>query len=142
MCSSWTRALVRVDEVNAGASVLTGLRLTFIDLFGAVHTVVPRDTLPENQIPLGLFILKQKYIFPCTFSVIFILFPCMLTHLTTVSSQIIGTDGSILARIGRALVHLFLAVAPSVAGLASAVVSVSCIQTLARVSAQMCHLNP
>lgn len=49
LCSSWTRALVCVDEVNAGASILTGLRLTFIDLFGAVHTVVPRDTLTEKE---------------------------------------------------------------------------------------------
>lgn len=49
LCSSWTGALVRVDEVNAGASVLTGLRLTFIDLFRAVHAVVPRDTLTEED---------------------------------------------------------------------------------------------
>lgn len=33
LCSSGTGALVRVDEVDAGASILTGLRLTFIDLF-------------------------------------------------------------------------------------------------------------
>lgn len=62
--SSGAGALVCVDEVNAGASILTGLRLAFIDLFGAVYTVVARDTL------------------------------------TTVASQIISTDGSILARIG------------------------------------------
>lgn len=45
LCSSGAGALVRVDEVNAGASILTGLRLTLIDLFGAVYTVVARDTL-------------------------------------------------------------------------------------------------
>lgn len=50
LCSSWTGALVCVDEVNAGASVLTGLRLAFIDLFRAVHAVVPRDTLTEKRI--------------------------------------------------------------------------------------------
>lgn len=33
LCSSGTGALVRVDEIDAGASILTGLRLTFIDLF-------------------------------------------------------------------------------------------------------------
>lgn len=49
LSSSGTRALVRVDEVNAGASILTGLRLTFIDLFRAVYTMVPRDTLPEKK---------------------------------------------------------------------------------------------
>lgn len=50
LCSSWTGALVCVDEVNAGASILAGLRLAFIDLFRAVHTVVPRDTLTEKRI--------------------------------------------------------------------------------------------
>lgn len=64
LCSSGTGALVCVDEVDTGASVLTGLGLTFIDFFGAVYTVVARDTL------------------------------------TTVASQIISTNSSILARIG------------------------------------------
>ncbi len=45
LCSSGTGALVCVDEINAGASILTGLWLTFIDLFGAVYAMVTRDTL-------------------------------------------------------------------------------------------------
>lgn len=45
--SSWTRALVRVDEVDAGAPILTGLRLALIDLLGTVDAVVTRDTLAE-----------------------------------------------------------------------------------------------
>lgn len=49
LCSSGTGALVCIDEVDAGSSILAGLRLTFIDFFGAVHTVVARDTLTEKQ---------------------------------------------------------------------------------------------
>lgn len=49
LCSSGTGALVCVDEVDAGASILTGLRLTFIDFFGAVYTVVAGDTLTEKK---------------------------------------------------------------------------------------------
>lgn len=45
LCSSWTGALVRVDQIDAGASVLTGLGLTLVDFFGAVYAVVSRDTL-------------------------------------------------------------------------------------------------
>lgn len=45
--SSWTRALVRVDEVDAGAPILTGLRLALIDLLGTVDAVETRDTLAE-----------------------------------------------------------------------------------------------
>lgn len=48
LCSSGTGAFVRVDEVNAGTSILAGLRLTFIDLFRAVNAVVARDTLTEG----------------------------------------------------------------------------------------------
>lgn len=33
LCSSGTGALVCVDQVDAGASILAGLRVTFIDLF-------------------------------------------------------------------------------------------------------------
>lgn len=50
MCSSWTGALVRVDEVDAGAPILTWLRLALVDLLGAVDAVVTRDTLAEQQI--------------------------------------------------------------------------------------------
>lgn len=64
------------------------------------------------------------------------------TYLTAVASQVVGADGSILAGIGRTLVHLLLAVAPSVAGLAPAVVSVARIQTLAGVPAQVSHVHP
>lgn len=49
MCSSWTGALVCVDQIDAGASILTGLGLTLIDLFGAVYTMVPRDTLTGQK---------------------------------------------------------------------------------------------
>lgn len=45
LCSSRTGALVRVDQVDAGTSVLTGLGLTLVDLLGAVYAVVSRDTL-------------------------------------------------------------------------------------------------
>lgn len=49
MCSSWTGALVGVDQIDAGAPVLTGLGLTLIDLFGAVYSMVPRDTLKGKK---------------------------------------------------------------------------------------------
>lgn len=49
LCSSWTGALVRVNEVDAGASILTGLRLALVDLFGAVDAMVTRDTLVETN---------------------------------------------------------------------------------------------
>lgn len=49
LCSPGTGALVCVDEVDAGASILAGLRLTFIDLFGAIYTMVARDTLTEKK---------------------------------------------------------------------------------------------
>lgn len=49
LCSSWTGALVCVDQIDAGASILTGLGLTLIDLFGAVYTMVPRDTLTGKK---------------------------------------------------------------------------------------------
>lgn len=49
MCPSGTGALVCVDEVNARASVLTGLRLTLVDLLGAVHTVVAGETLAKKE---------------------------------------------------------------------------------------------
>lgn len=49
LCSSWTGALVCVDQIDAGASILTGLGLTLIDLFGAVYTVVPRDALTGKK---------------------------------------------------------------------------------------------
>lgn len=49
LCSSWTGALVCVDQIDAGASILTGLGLTLIDLFGAVYTMVPRDTLTGQK---------------------------------------------------------------------------------------------
>lgn len=45
LSSSWTGAFVRIDEVDAGPSILAGLGLTFIDLFRAVHTMVTRETL-------------------------------------------------------------------------------------------------
>lgn len=93
--SSWTGAFICIDEVDAGPSVLAGLGLTFIDLFGAVHAMVTRKTL------------------------------------TTVTPKIISAAGSILAGVGRALIHLVLAVTPGVAGLAAAVMCVSSIQTLA-----------
>lgn len=69
----------------------------------------------------------------------FILFASI--YLTAVASQVIGADGSILAGIGRALVHLVLAVAASVACLAPAIMSVARIQTLAGVSAKVCHVH-
>lgn len=47
--SSWTGALVGVDQIDAGASVLTGLGLTLIDLFGAVYSMVPRDALKGKK---------------------------------------------------------------------------------------------
>lgn len=49
LCSSGTGALVCVDQIDAGASILTGLGLTLIDLFGAVYTMVPRDTLTGKK---------------------------------------------------------------------------------------------
>lgn len=142
LCSSWTGALVCVDEVNTGASILTGLWLAFIDLFGAVYPVVPRDTLTDtktirhrnNLLLYYITILYQSSRLPC----FFIRF--ISIYLTTVASQIISTCGTILARIGWALVHLFLAITPSVAGLASTIMCVSCIQTLAWVSAEVSHV--
>lgn len=49
MCSSRTGALVCVDQIDAGASILTGLGLALIDLFGAVYAVVARDALTGKQ---------------------------------------------------------------------------------------------
>lgn len=49
MRSSWTGALVGVDQIDAGASVLTGLGLTLIDLFGAVYSMVPRYALKGKK---------------------------------------------------------------------------------------------
>lgn len=49
LCSSWTGALVCVDQIDAGASILTGLGLALIDLFGAVYTMVPRYTLTDKN---------------------------------------------------------------------------------------------
>lgn len=49
LCSSRTGALVRVDQIDAGASILTGLGLALVDLFGAVYAVVPRDALTGKK---------------------------------------------------------------------------------------------
>lgn len=49
LCSSGAGALICVDEVDAGASILAGLRLTLVDLFGAIYTVVARDTLRKKM---------------------------------------------------------------------------------------------
>lgn len=49
LCSSGAGAFVCVDQINAGASILTGLGLTLIDLFGAVYTMVPRHTLAGEK---------------------------------------------------------------------------------------------
>lgn len=57
LCSSGTGALVRVDEINARASILARLRLAFIDFFGAVHSMVTRDTLMEEEEETSLFLL-------------------------------------------------------------------------------------
>lgn len=98
LCSSGARALVCVDEVDAGASILAGLRLTLIDLFGAVYTMVARDTLREKMNDEQIFtILKQSnnlFIYLIFHSNIYI------SYLTTVASQIVSTDGSILTGIG------------------------------------------
>lgn len=90
MCSSWTGALVCVDQIDAGASILTGLGLTLIDLFGAVYSMVPRDTLTgKTKCPLMV----------CNVTRVTLYLPSKKPYLTTVASQIISTCGSILARI-------------------------------------------
>lgn len=47
--SSRTGALVGIDEVDAGASVLTRLRRTLVYLLAAVYPVVSRDTLSKRK---------------------------------------------------------------------------------------------
>lgn len=47
--SSRAGALVGIDEVDAGASVLTRLRRTLVDLLAAVDPVESRHTLPETE---------------------------------------------------------------------------------------------
>lgn len=76
----------------------------------------------------------------CNVTCITPIYPKKKNYLTAVASQIISTCGSILARIWWTLIHLFLAVAACVTSLTSAIVCVSCIQTLARVSAQVSHV--
>lgn len=49
LCSSWTGTLVGIDEVNAGASILTRLRRTLVYLLAAVYPVESRNTLPERE---------------------------------------------------------------------------------------------
>ena len=62
-------------------------------------------------------------------------------YLAGVSTQVVGAGGTVLARVGHALVHLILAVAARVARLASAEVGVASIETLTRVTAQVGHLH-
>lgn len=93
LCSSGTGALVGVDEVDAGSSILTGLRLTLVYLLGAVYTMIAGNTLTEGEkIIIGL--IYPILIFTSTS------FHFKTTHLTTVSAKIIRTDGSILTGIG------------------------------------------
>lgn len=47
--SSRAGALVGIDEVNAGASILTRLRRTLIYLLAAVYSMVSSNTLPERE---------------------------------------------------------------------------------------------
>lgn len=47
--SSRTRALVGIDKVDAGASVLTRLRCTLVYLLAAVYPMESRNTLPEKE---------------------------------------------------------------------------------------------
>lgn len=61
--------------------------------------------------------------------------------LTRITSEIVCAGGTILARVGRAFIHLLLAVAPRVPCLASAVVSVARVFAKARVPAQIGHVD-
>lgn len=61
--------------------------------------------------------------------------------LAGVSTQKVGTGGSVLAGVRSAFVHLLLTVAPSVSNLTVAVVDVSCVQTLTRVTTQMGNID-
>lgn len=49
--------------------------------------------------------------------------------LTGIAPQVVGAGGSVLAGVGGALIHLLLAVAAGVAGLAAAEVSVATVHT-------------
>lgn len=54
----WARALEMVHEVDAGASVLTGLVLTLVHFILTVDTLIPWNTLPgekdmENAVTTG-----------------------------------------------------------------------------------------
>lgn len=51
------------------------------------------------------------------------------THLAGVASQVVCAGGSILAGVGGAFIHLLLAVAAGVAGLAAAEMSVASVNT-------------
>lgn len=63
------------------------------------------------------------------------------THLAGVASQVVCACGSILAGVGGALVHLLLAVAAGVAGLAAAEMSVAGVHTEPRIPAEMCYVD-
>lgn len=62
--------------------------------------------------------------------------------LACVSTQKVSAGGSILARVWITFIHLLLTITPRVSHLAVAVVNISCIETLARVSAQLGNINP
>lgn len=103
--SPWAGALVGINEVNAGASVHTGLGKALVALLRTVKSLVSRHAL------------------------------------TRVSTKVVYAGRSILAGIWSALVHLFLTVAARVSSLAPAVMGVASVHTLARVPAQLRHVN-
>lgn len=49
MGSSGTGAFVGIDEVDADAPVLAGLRKALIDLIGAVYSMITWQTLQERK---------------------------------------------------------------------------------------------
>lgn len=61
--------------------------------------------------------------------------------LAGISSQVVCAGGSILAGVGGAFIHLLLAVAAGVAGLAAAEMSIATVNTEPRVPAEMCYVD-
>lgn len=61
MCSRWANADELVNEVNAGASMETGLRVAFIHLIFTVYALVAWLTLNQLQKRRSAYGMKNSY---------------------------------------------------------------------------------
>lgn len=165
MGSSGAGAFVGIDEIDAGSSILARVGQALIDLLRAVNSMITshalqggkrgavRDVHPVATRCLGhtngcsvpapgaTTTPRKGPTQPSLPS------PCPTapqedsTHLAGVASQVIRAGGSVLAGVWGALVHLLLAVAAGVAGLAAAEVSVAGVHAEPRVPAEVCDVD-